>query len=70
MIGVGSGLEFLDRMPKFYREILSDKMPAIYPRAGAIAELAAEHFLQGMTKQPEDISPIYLRDNVAKVSKK
>ena len=70
MIGVGSGLEFLDRMPKFYREILSDKMPAIYPRAGAIAELAAEHFLQGMTKQPEDISPIYLRDNVAKVSQK
>jgi tRNA threonylcarbamoyladenosine biosynthesis protein TsaB len=70
MIGVGSGLEFLDRMPEYYREMLSDNMPSIHPRAGSIAELAAEYFLQGMTQKPENISPIYLRDNVAKVSKK
>jgi tRNA threonylcarbamoyladenosine biosynthesis protein TsaB len=68
MIGVGSGLEFRDRMPELYREMLSDEMPSIYPRAGAIAELAVEYFLQDMTRKPEEVSPIYLRDNVAKVS--
>ena len=70
LIGVGSGLEFLNRMPEFYRGILSDKMPSIYPRAGTMAELAAEYFLEGLVKQPEEVSPVYLRDNVAKVSVK
>ena len=68
MIGVGSGLEFLNRMPEFYREILSDKIPSIYPRAGAMAQLATEYFLKGLVRHSEEVSPVYLRDNVAKAS--
>ena len=64
VVGVGSGLEYLDRMPARYQEILVDLKPDIYPRAGAIAELAVFDLQEGILQQPDDVNPVYLRDKV------
>lgn len=64
LAGVGSGLEFLDRMPEKYRELITTSRPAYYPRAGTIAELAVQSYNSGITQAPEEVNPVYLRDKV------
>lgn len=44
----------------------SEETTALYPRAGAVARLAAEGFKQGWQVTAEMAVPVYLRDNVAK----
>lgn len=39
-----------------------------FPRAGSIARLAATDFLAGICCKPEDVEPVYLRNEVAKKS--
>ena len=51
-------------MPARYQEILVDLKPDIYPRAGAIAELAVFDLQEGILQQPDDVNPVYLRDKV------
>lgn len=63
--GAGSGIEFLDRMPECYSEWITVQRPDIYPRAGAIAELAVADLQKGLYQAPEEVCPVYLRDKVA-----
>jgi len=62
--GVGSGLEYVDRMPDIYRESMSIRHLEIYPRASAVAELAEQYFQQGIFQSAENVNPVYLRDKV------
>ena len=39
--------------------------PDLQPRAAAIAQLAQVYFQRGETLTPEQVQPIYLRDEVA-----
>lgn len=64
IIGVGSGLEYIDRMPDTYRESMAVKHLEIYPRASAVAELAEHYFQQGIFQAAEEVNPVYLRDKV------
>jgi len=56
-----------------YREALSQRLPhapisadgARYPRASAVARLAAVQFTNGLVVAPELALPVYLRDKVA-----
>jgi tRNA threonylcarbamoyladenosine biosynthesis protein TsaB len=57
-----------------YRSILSERLgqPDIqiledrFPRAGSIVRLAATRLQAGITCRPEDVEPVYLRNDVAK----
>jgi tRNA threonylcarbamoyladenosine biosynthesis protein TsaB len=62
--GMGSGLAFIDRMPSTFVQQMDSYQTDIYPRAGTIARLAVPMFEAGCIQQPEDVSPVYLRDKV------
>ena len=64
IIGVGSGLEYVDRMPDIFRESMAIRHLEIYPRASAVAELAEQYFQQGIFQSAEEVKPVYLRDKV------
>lgn len=57
-----------------YQDVLSDRLnvrdltilPDRFPRARAIARLGAINFRLGHTCLPEEVEPVYLRDNVAR----
>lgn len=64
IIGVGSGLEYIDRMPDIYHESMVIRHREIYPRASAVAEIAEYYFQQGIFQTAEEVNPVYLRDKV------
>ncbi len=64
LIGVGSGMNYLHRMPEIYRKNLILIKSDLYPRAGIIARIAADYFKDGIIQSPEMVSPVYLRDKV------
>ena len=64
LTGIGSGLDFLARMPGVYQERITLQLPDYHPRAGTIATLAAVYFERGKLQAPVDINPVYLRDKV------
>lgn len=61
---VGNGMGFIDAMPKETQALISSYDVNVYPRAGAIAELALTYFKQGKAIKPETFSPTYLRNKV------
>ena len=63
-VGIGSGLDYRDRMPAILLEKMSQELPDITPRASAIAELSEGLFEQGMWVSAMDARPVYLRDKV------
>lgn len=64
LIGIGSGLAFVERMPALYRDRLDTALADRYPRAGTIARLALTGFDAGQLLSPEAVTPVYLRDKV------
>jgi tRNA threonylcarbamoyladenosine biosynthesis protein TsaB len=64
LYAVGNGMAFLDKMPKQTQNLIDACETEIYPRAAAIAELAAIYLREGRTLDPADFSPIYLRNQV------
>ncbi len=62
--GVGNGMNFIDQMPKHIQAIINNYDSQVYPRAGAIAELAIGYLDRGLSMKPEDYSPTYLRNKV------
>ncbi len=64
LIGVGSGMNYLDRMPENYRKNLTIIKSDLYPRAGIIAQIAVDYFKDGIIQSPEMVRPVYLRDKV------
>ena len=64
IIGVGSGMEFMQRMPDIYSELISDSQVDLFPRAATIVELAENYLQKGVSQAPEDVNPVYLRDKV------
>lgn len=62
--GVGSGMNFIDQMSLEVQSLIQSYDSSIYPRAGAIAELATDYFVEGMAINPADFSPTYLRNKV------
>jgi tRNA threonylcarbamoyladenosine biosynthesis protein TsaB len=61
---IGSGLEYIERMPSTYRERIRQCRKDLHPRAGIMAELAMHAFRQGCVQSAEEVNPVYLRDKV------
>lgn len=66
-VGIGSGWMtyssvLLDRLGRHDLRILEDR----FPRAAFISRLAASAFASGVALPPEDVEPVYLRNDVAK----
>lgn len=61
---VGSGMNFIGQMSLKTQSLIESFDSSVYPRAGAIAELATGYFVEGMAIKPEDFSPTYLRNKV------
>jgi len=64
LYAVGNGMAFLDAMPEQTLSLIDACETDIYPRAGAIAELAAIYLQEGQSMDPADFSPTYLRNQV------
>src|SRR5690606_41130785 len=62
---VGSGLVHEARFPQALQQLIEVRDPDLQPRAAAIAQLAQVSFKRGETLTPEQVQPIYLRDEVA-----
>lgn len=62
---VGSGLVYEARFPPALQSLIDVRDPDLQPRAAAIAQLAQVYFQRGETLTPEQVQPIYLRDEVA-----
>jgi tRNA threonylcarbamoyladenosine biosynthesis protein TsaB len=69
VLAVGSGLALCSRFPTALHASISAQLPDAHPRAGAIARIGAALFEQGVRVAPQDVDPLYLRDQVAKVPK-
>lgn len=67
LAAVGSGLEFIERMPSLYRKRITLSRRDLHPRAGIMAELAAHAFQLGYVQSAEEVNPVYLRDKVTHV---
>jgi tRNA threonylcarbamoyladenosine biosynthesis protein TsaB len=67
LIAVGSGLALSQRFPAAISARLAARLPDEHPRAGAIARIAGVLYEGGVRVAPQDIEPLYLRDQVAKV---
>ena len=63
-LGAGSGFA-AHSAPLAGRYKLSDTLPALFPRAAAVARLATGKFARGESVPAEAAMPIYLRDKVA-----
>jgi tRNA threonylcarbamoyladenosine biosynthesis protein TsaB len=61
---VGDGMAFLNSMPAATRALITGLETDIYPRSATIAELAGTLWSQGLTMDPADFSPSYLRNRV------
>jgi tRNA threonylcarbamoyladenosine biosynthesis protein TsaB len=64
VLAAGTGLDYLERMPAIYRNGISLHRSDLHPRAGIMAELAVGLLQQGKVQLPEEVTPVYLRDNV------
>lgn len=63
IIGAGNGWDVADTWVEALKPEFIEKN--VYPRAGEIALLSVDDFENGMGLDAEQISPIYLRDNIA-----
>ncbi|OPX56651.1 tRNA threonylcarbamoyladenosine biosynthesis protein TsaB [Oceanospirillum multiglobuliferum] len=64
-VGVGSGWQLFDQFSPVLQSQLLQIYPDTLPRAGDIARLGEQYWLQGAAVAPELAQPVYLRDNVA-----
>jgi tRNA threonylcarbamoyladenosine biosynthesis protein TsaB len=63
-IGAGSGFEAHGAALRVRQRVIAE-MPALRPRAGIVARLAAPRFARGDTLTAGEALPVYLRDKVA-----
>lgn len=63
--GIGAGLNYLAEFPKAARECIVSVNSSAEPEARYISMLAARHYFAGEARPPEEIQPVYLRNNVA-----
>jgi tRNA threonylcarbamoyladenosine biosynthesis protein TsaB len=60
----GNGLVYEERFPAALRQRLKTRLPALLPRAGHIATLAAALLAQDACITADAVRPVYLRDKV------
>ena len=61
---VGNGMVFIEQMPLQTRKLIEGFETNVYPRASAIAELGVRYLELGLSINPADYSPTYLRNQV------
>jgi tRNA threonylcarbamoyladenosine biosynthesis protein TsaB len=62
----GNGLQFRARFPGDIQSKIQDSMPELLPRAGCIAKIAAGLWSKNICISPDEINPVYLRDQVTR----
>ncbi|MDR0780724.1 MAG: tRNA (adenosine(37)-N6)-threonylcarbamoyltransferase complex dimerization subunit type 1 TsaB [Pseudomonadales bacterium] len=67
LLAVGSGLALSARFPALLSARLATRLPDEHPRAGAIARIASVLHGRGVRVAAQDVEPLYMRDQVAKV---
>ncbi|MES2624847.1 MAG: tRNA (adenosine(37)-N6)-threonylcarbamoyltransferase complex dimerization subunit type 1 TsaB [Pseudomonadota bacterium] len=60
----GNGLEFTARFPALIRDKINISLPELLPRAGQIARIAASLWDKKVFITADEITPVYLRDQV------
>ncbi|MGJ8525473.1 tRNA threonylcarbamoyladenosine biosynthesis protein TsaB [Halomonadaceae bacterium LMG 33818] len=63
--GIGAGLNYLADFPHTARERIVSVNPTAEPDAYYISLLAAQRYFAGEARPPEEVQPVYLRNNVA-----
>ena len=61
---VGSGCHLLDQSPDHLRTIIHASFPEVLPHAQDMLPLALQKFEQGDTQLPEEVQPVYVRDEI------
>jgi tRNA threonylcarbamoyladenosine biosynthesis protein TsaB len=62
---IGSGLNYVERMPQLLRNKFAVKDESLLPRSRYIVKIAASLWMQGFKGiSPETVEPVYLRDKV------
>ena len=70
-LGVGSGFDSYRRqLTEVLGKSLNSIVPDRYPRARAVARLAAHSLATEPAMSPEQVTPVYLRNQVAKKPKR
>lgn len=69
-VAVGTGVAAYSDLIKRNNHNLVTDVAILYPRAQEVAKIAADLFKRGLILQPSDAVPTYIRDDVAKKSKK
>lgn len=65
VLGVGSGFQFVDRMPQDTTSLIERLVPDFRSSAEAVCKLALKAYLGGECCDPADAAPVYVRDEVA-----
>jgi len=63
--GMGAGLNYLAEFPPSVRESIVSVNVTAEPDAHYISMLAAQHYFAGEACPPEEVQPVYLRNDVA-----
>lgn len=62
---IGSGWCYADSMPAGLVAAAAEPLLELYPNAATMARIAAAAFERGEAVAPDDVQPVYLRDQVA-----
>ncbi|MCX2981832.1 tRNA (adenosine(37)-N6)-threonylcarbamoyltransferase complex dimerization subunit type 1 TsaB [Halieaceae bacterium IMCC14734] len=64
MLALGNGLAYKDLLPPAVRECFTLTVADIWPRSSDIIRLAVPLYLADKTLRPEQVIPVYLRDDI------
>lgn len=64
LLAIGSGCGFLDQLPRALRSRVELTAPDLLPSARDLVPLALAGLEQGETQQPQQVQPVYVRDEI------
>ena len=64
LLAVGSGCRFIGEMPAAARSRVHEAAPQLLPAARDLVPLALDLLRRGVTQRPEQVQPVYVRDEI------
>ena len=65
LCAVGSGCDFLDQFPASVRTVLKSSAKQLLPEARDLIPLALEKLRRGDIQSPQQVQPVYVRDEIS-----
>ena len=63
--GIGGGFRYFEELPGSVRESLVSHAPEVLPSARDLVPLALEKLSCGQIQKPEEVLPLYVRDEIS-----